>query len=183
MPNQSAISSNHLILCHLLVLHSIFPASQSFPRSQFFASGAQSIGVSASAWVLPMNIQGWFLWGLTGLISLLSKRCSRVFSSTTVRKHQFFGAQPSLWPILTSLHDHWKKLCLYGPLSAKWYPCFLIHCLGLSQLFSPGASIFYFMTVVTICSDFGTQENKILSLFPPFPLLFAMKRWDWMPWS
>ena len=73
-----------------------FPASGSFPMSQFFASGGQSIGVSASASVLPMNIQNWFPWGLTGLISLQSKEHSRVFSKTTVQKHQFFGAQLSL---------------------------------------------------------------------------------------
>ena len=72
-----------------------FPASGSFPMSQFFASGSQSIGASAS--VLPVNIQGWFPLGLTGLISLLSKGLSRVFSNTTVQKHQFFSAQPSLW--------------------------------------------------------------------------------------
>ena len=73
-----------------------FPASGSFPMSQFFASGCQSIGVSASASVLPMNIQDWFPWGWTGLISLQSKELSRVFSNTTVQKHQFFGAQLSL---------------------------------------------------------------------------------------
>ena len=69
-----------------------FPASGSFPMSQFFASGGQSIRASASASVLPMNIQGWFPLGLTDLISLLSKGLSRVFSSTTIRKHPFFGA-------------------------------------------------------------------------------------------
>ena len=75
-----------------------FPASGSFPMSWPFASGGQkSIGVSVSKWVLPMNIQDWFPLGLTGLISLLSKGLSRVFSNTVVRKHQFFGAQPSLW--------------------------------------------------------------------------------------
>ena len=73
-----------------------FPASGSFPVSQFFASGGQSIGASASASVLPMNIQGWFPLGLTSLISFLSKGLSRVFSNTTVRKHQLFGVQPSL---------------------------------------------------------------------------------------
>ena len=67
-----------------------FPASGSFPVSWFFTSGGQSIGVSASASVFQMNIQGWFPWGLTGLISLLSKGFSRVFSSTTVQKHQLF---------------------------------------------------------------------------------------------
>ena len=74
-----------------------FLASEAFPMSQFFASRGQSIGVSASASVLPMNIQDWFPLGWTGWISLLSKGLSRVFSNTTVRKRQFFGAQPSLW--------------------------------------------------------------------------------------
>ena len=68
-----------------------FPASGSFPRSQFFASGGQSIGTSAS--VLPMNIQDWFSLGLTGWISLQSKGFSRVFSNITIQKHQFFSAQ------------------------------------------------------------------------------------------
>ena len=72
-----------------------FPISWAFQMSWFFTSGGQSVGVSASASVLPMNIQCWFPVGLTGLISLLSKRLSRVFS-TTVWKHQFFNAQPSL---------------------------------------------------------------------------------------
>ena len=72
-----------------------FPVSGSFLMSQLFLSSGWSIGASAS--VLPMDIQGWFSLGLTGLISLLFKGLSRVFSSTTVRKHQFFGAQPSLW--------------------------------------------------------------------------------------
>ena len=68
-----------------------FPASGSFPMSQFFASGGQSIGTSAS--VLPMNIQDWFPSGLTSLISLCSQGLSRVFSNTTIQKHQFFGTQ------------------------------------------------------------------------------------------
>ena len=72
-----------------------FPASGSFPMSQFWASGGQSIWVSASASVLPVNMQDWFPLGLTDLISLQSKGLSRVFSNTTVQKHQFFGTQPS----------------------------------------------------------------------------------------
>ena len=92
--------------CHLTISSSVtpfssrfqsFPASGSFPMSQFFASGGQSIGVSASASVLPRNIQDWFPLGLTGWISLPSKGFSRVFFNTTVQKHQFFSAQPSLW--------------------------------------------------------------------------------------
>ena len=80
-----------------------FPASGSFQISQFFTSGGQSIGVSASASVLPMNIQDWFSSGWTGWISLQSKGLSRVFSNTTVQKHQFFGAQLSSW---SSSHIH-----------------------------------------------------------------------------
>ena len=73
-----------------------FPASGSFPMSQFFTSHGQSIGVLALESVLPMNIQDWFPLGWTGWISLQSKGLSRVFSNTTVQKHQFFGAQLSL---------------------------------------------------------------------------------------
>ena len=73
-----------------------FPASGSFPKSQFFALGDQSIRASASASVFPMNIQDWFPLGLTGLISLQSQGFPRAFSNTTVQKHQFFSAQLSL---------------------------------------------------------------------------------------
>ena len=84
-----------------------FPAPGSFPMSQFFSSGGQSIRTSASASVFPINIQDWFPWGLTGLISLQSKGLSKVFSNTTIQKHQFLGAQLSLcsnshihtWPL------------------------------------------------------------------------------------
>ena len=104
-----------------------------FLMSPFFASGGQNIGISVSASIFLMNIQGWFPLGWTGWISLQSKGLSRVFSSTTVQKHQFFGTQP-LW---SNPHIHtWllEKPCLrlYGLLSAKWCFCFLIHCLDLS---------------------------------------------------
>ena len=98
-----------------------FPASGSFPKSQFFASGVQSIGVSASTSVLPMNIQDWFPLGWTGWISLLSNGLSRVFSNTTAQKHQFLGAQLSLWS--NSYIHNWllenPYLRLDRPLSAK----------------------------------------------------------------
>ena len=77
-----------------------FPASGSFQMSQFFALGRQRVGVSASAWVLPMNIQDWFSLRWTGWISLQSKGLSRVFCNTTVQKHQFFSAQLSLVQLL-----------------------------------------------------------------------------------
>ena len=98
MSFESVMLLNHLILfCPFFFHLQSFPASWSFPVSWLFASGGQSIGASASASVFPMNIQGWFPVGLTGLISLLSKGLSRVFSSTTIQKHQFFTTQPSIW--------------------------------------------------------------------------------------
>ena len=106
MSIELVMLSNHLILCRLLLLLFFFfnfPMSflQTLPVSQFFASGGQSIGVSVLASVFLMNIQSWFPLGLTGLISLQSKGLSRVFSSTTIWKNQFFGTQPSLG---SSLH-------------------------------------------------------------------------------
>ena len=86
-----------------------FPASGSLQMSQHFASGGQSTGVSALASVLPMNPQDRSPLGWTGWITLQSKGLSRVFSNTTVQKHQFFGTQLSLCPTLTFIHDHWKN--------------------------------------------------------------------------
>ena len=104
--------------CHLtisssvlpLLLPSIFSSIRVFPMSQLFASGGQSIGASASALVLPMNIQDWFPLGLTGWVSLLSKGLSRVFSKTTVQKHQFFSLQVSLWSPLISIQVYDIKI-------------------------------------------------------------------------
>ena len=95
-----------------------FPASGSFLISQLFVWGGQSIGASASASVLPMNIQDWFPLGLTDLIFLQFKGLSRVFSNTTVQKHQFFGTQPSLrfnshihtWQLDSNWKDYWTIL-------------------------------------------------------------------------
>ena len=86
-----------------------FPASGSFPMSRFFASGGQIIEVSASAPVLPINIQDWFHLGLTGLIPLQTKELSSVFSNTSAQKHQCFSTLLSLRSTLTSIHDYWKN--------------------------------------------------------------------------
>ena len=94
---DSVMLANHLICPPISSCPQSFPASGSFPISWFFASGGQIAGASASALVLPKNIQGWFPLGLTGLISLQARGLSRVFSSITIGKHQFFGAQPSSW--------------------------------------------------------------------------------------
>ena len=93
MAIQSVMPSNHLILCHPLLPSSIFPSIRDFSDESILHIGGQSTGTSASASVFPMNIQDWFPLGWTGWISLQSKGLSRVFSNTTVQKHQFFSAQ------------------------------------------------------------------------------------------
>ena len=137
-PNSSCPLSRwcHLTISSSVVLFSScpqsFPASGSFPMSQLITSSGQSTEVSASASVLPMNIQDWFPLGLNSLISF--KGLWRVFSSATFWKHRFFGAQPYL---LSNFHVHaWVleklQLWLYGLLLVKWRLCLLIPCLGLS---------------------------------------------------
>ena len=104
--------------CHPTISSSVVPFSSylqsflapgSFPMSQFFTAGGQSIGISASASILPMNIQDWFSLGLTDLIYLQSKGPSKVFSNTTVQKHQFLALSFLYSPTLTSIHDYWKN--------------------------------------------------------------------------
>ena len=108
MSIESVMPSNYLILCHpLLLLPPSFPALVSFQMSQLFTSGAQSIGVSASTSVFPVNTQDWSSLGWTGWISFQSKGLSRVFSNTTVQKYQFLRVGPTL----TSKHDYWKNHC------------------------------------------------------------------------
>ena len=107
-----------------------FPASGSFPISQLLESGGQSIGASASASVLSMNIQGRFLLGLTDLISLQSKGLSRVFSGSTVWKHQFFGTQPSLQ---SNSHIHTWLRSASGLLNSRQIFLFL----KFSPVFTP----------------------------------------------
>ena len=115
MFTESMMPSNHLIHCYpLLFMPSIFPSIQDFSNELALPIRWPKYWVSAATSVLPMNIQGWYPLGLTGLISLLPKGLSRIFSSTTFRKHQ-----PSLWFIL----DHWEDFsfdCMDF--------CFLIHC-------------------------------------------------------
>ena len=127
MSIESVMPFNHLILCHpLLFLPSIFPSIRVFSSEQFLTSGGQSIGASALASVLAMNIQDWFPLGLIGLI-FQSKWLSRVFS-TTIWNHQVFSSQPSLWSNshITCIHDYWKNhsfdytdLCWQSDVSAS----------------------------------------------------------------
>ena len=92
-----------------LLLPSVFPSVRVFSIESALCTDGQSIGASASASVLPMSMQGWFPLGLTDWISLLFKGLSRVFSSTIVQKHQFFGLSCLYGPVLTSIHDCWKN--------------------------------------------------------------------------
>ena len=121
MSIESVIPSSHLILCRpLLLLPQSLPASESFPMSQLLAWGGQSTGVSALASVLPKTTQDWSPLGWTGWISLQSKGLSRVFSNTTVQKHQCFGAQFLHSPSLTSIRDHRENHSLdYSDLSQQ----------------------------------------------------------------
>ena len=130
--------------------------------SQFFPTGGQSIGASASALVLPMNIQDCFPLGLTGLSSLQSKGLSRVFPDTAVQNHKFFSTQLSLWKTLTSIHDYWKNhsfdytdLCWHSDVSAFQYAVQVGHSFSSKEQVS-----FSLMAAVTICSDLGAQEIK-----------------------
>ena len=138
-PSPTPRASSNLCLphwwCPPTILSSVVPfsfclqsfsVSESFPGSQFFTPGAQSIRVSASASVLPVNIQDWFPLGWTHWIFLQSKRLSRVFSSATVWKHQFFFVLSLFYgPTLISIHDYWKNhtfdymdLCWQSDVSA-----------------------------------------------------------------
>ena len=146
-----------------------FPASESFPVSLLFSSGGQSNGASASTWVFPTNIQGWFPLGLTGLISLHPKGLSRVFSSTTVQNHQLLGIQPCLWSNSTSYMTPGKSIVLIIQTFVGKVMClcfltylsrFVISCSFKEQVF------FSFVAAVTVLSDFcGPKKRKSVTTF------------------
>ena len=148
--------------------------------SQLYTSGDQSVGISASASVLPMDIQGLFPLGLTGLISLWSKGLSRGFSSTAIRKHPFFGTYSILYcSTLTSTHDYWKNT----PLTI-WTFISKVMSLLFNALFRfviaflPRSKLLLISWLQSLSEViFGAQENKICHCFHFFPHLFAMKKW------
>ena len=171
--------------------------------SWLFASGCLSVRASGSASVLPMNIHGWFPLGLTDLIFLQSKGLSRVFSSTTIQKHHFFGSQSFSW---SNFYIHtWllkkKKLSLIIWIFAGK----VMHLLFIILFYYLINYLFYFTTLYMLSmfviafflrrkhllisllqslSSVTLEPKRInLSLFPLFTLLFAMKWWDWMLWS
>ena len=166
MSIELVMPSNHFILCHpLLLLPSIFTSIRVFASKSVLHIRWPNIGVSASASVLPMNIQDWFPLGLTGWISLQSKGLSRVFSNTTVQKHQFFSAQLSLYSN-SDIHT-WLRTFVGKVMSLLFNM--------LSRLLPRSQVSFYFMAAVTICNDFKAQENKVCHCFHCFPI--------YLPWS
>ena len=170
-PTPRACSNSCLLnrWCHPIISSSVIPFSSrlrscpvsgSFPMSQFFASGGQSTGVSASTSVLPMNIQDWFPLGLTGLISLQSKGLSRVFSNTTFQKQKFFVNSAFFIVQLSHLYMTTGKtialirrtfvgkvMSLLFNMLSRWIIAFL----------PKSKHLLIFKAAVTICSDFGVQ--------------------------
>ena len=135
MSIESVMSVNHLIFCcRLLFSPQSFPASGSFPMSKLFPSGGQSIGASASASVLSMNIQGWFPWRLTGLIFLQSRDSQESSPAPQFESINYLVLSLLYGPTLTSVHDYWKNHSfdytdIYQPSDVS---AFFIHWLGLS---------------------------------------------------
>ena len=149
-----------------------FPASGTFPMSRLFTSDDQNTGASASASVLPVNIQGWSPLRLTGLISLLSTGLSGVFSSTTVQKHQFFGFLLFLMVQLSQPHMTTRKTIA----STMWTFVGRVMSLLFNTVYvcdgfpAKKQSSSHFMAAVTIHSDFGAQEEEICHYFHLFPV-------------
>ena len=152
-----------------------FPASESFPVSQFFTSGGQSIGVSASASVLPMNTQGWSPLGRSGWISLQSKGLSRVFSNTTVQKASIFrGSAFFIGQLSHPYMTTGKTIALTRQTFVGKVMSLLFNRLSrLVMTFLPRSKCLNFMAAIIICRDFGAQKNS-QTLFPLFPHLFAI---------
>ena len=167
--------------CHPIISSSVvpssfclqsFPASGSFPVSQFFASGGQIIGVSAPASVLPVNIQDWFSLGLTGLVSLLSKG---VKSSAALQFESITSSMLSLLcgPTLTSLCDYWENHSFdYMDLLQQYRPdvCFLICCLGLYNFSHKKQLSFNLMAAVIKSSGFQAPPQMKSVIFHFFPI-------------
>ena len=161
-------------------MHSIFPSFR-VSSNAFFALGGQSIGASASASVLPINIQDWFLLGLTGLTSLKSNRLLSIFFNTTVQTINSSVLSSLYSPTLTSIHEYCKKTAL-----TRWTFVGKVVFLIFNML-SMLVIAFLPRSKCILISWFLSPSAVILEpkkrLFPLFPHLFAKKWWDQMPWS
>ena len=177
MSIDPGMPSNHLSLCHPLFLPSIFPSIRVFSNESALCLRCPKKW-SFSCSISPSNEYSGFPLVLTSLISLQSKGLSRIFSSTTIQKHQFYGIHPSLW---SNSHIHtWllekPQLWLYGPLLTKWCLCFFNMLSRFVIAFlSRTKHLFDFVAAVTVRSDFRAQENKICHSFHCLPI--------YLPWS
>ena len=182
MSTESLIPSNHLILyCPLLLLPSVFPSIRVFINEMALHIRCQRTRASALASVLPVNIQHWFLLGLSCLISLPSKGVSRIFCSTIIQKHQFFSAQPPLWSNFYIRNDYWKNHSFdYVDLCWQSDVSFLICSLGLSYLFFQGASILILWLQSRLALILEPKKTKSVTVSTSSHLV-AMKGWDQMP--
>ena len=159
--------------CHLILCCTLLLLPSTFPNIRVFSNEL----VLHSASVLPMNIQDRFHWGLTGLISLQSKGLSRVFSNTTFQNHQFFFSGPTL----TSIIDYWKNLVLtrrtfVGKVMSLLFNMLLRFVIDFPQM-SKHLSISWLQSSSAVI----LEPKNIVSQC--FHFLFAMKCWNWMPWS
>ena len=178
MSVELVMPSNHLILCHpLLLLPSVFPSIRVFSNQSVLCIRWLSIGVSASASVLLMNIQNWLPLGWTSWISLLSKELSRVFSNTIVQKHHSLPLS-----FLYGQHSHPYMITGKTKTLTRWTFVDKVMSMLLSMLFrlvitfsSQEKASFYFKAEVTICSDFGAPKNKVSHCFHCLPI--------YLPWS
>ena len=175
MSIESVMLCNHLILCYPFLCFQLFPASESFPMSQLIASDGKSIGASTSATVLPVNTEGYFLLGLTSLISLLSKDSQSLLQhhklKASVLWHSaFFMVQLSHLYMTTGKTIALTIQSLFGRVMSLVFNTlsrFVIAFLSKEQ------ASFNFMTAVTVCSDFGAQENKDCHCFHYFPICLS----------
>ena len=165
MSFESVMPSNHLILCHpLLLLLSVFPASGSFPMSRLFIIWWLKYSASASASVIPLNIQDLFPLGLTGLISLLSRGLSRVFSSTPFGDISCLVLNLFYRPALTSIHDYWKNhsfdymdVCQQMSLEGRFQGCLLLGRKTVANLDRVLKSSVTVYSLDILLSQFGTN--------------------------
>ena len=180
-PSSPTISSSVIPFSSCL---QSFPASGAFLMNHFFESVGQNIGASASASVPLMNTQDWFPLGWTGWSSLQSKELSRVFSNTTVQKHQFFSAQLSL---CSNSHIHtWllEKLALTRWIFVGKVKSLLFNMLSRLAIAFLSRSKCLLISWLQSSSAVILEPRKIKSVIASmFPHLLAMKWWDQMPWS
>ena len=172
MSIRSVMPSNHLILCQpLLLLSSIFPRIRVFSISQFFTSGGQNIGVSASALVIPMNIQDWFPLGLIGLISLQSKGLSRVFSNTTI---------PTPKPMLIFHSLLFIYFLKYKCIYFNWRLITLQYCIGFAIHWHESATGVHVFPILNPYSQLPPHTIPLGHTSAPAPsILYPASNLDW----